>query len=124
MQIEWQDRARWFGIPILFTRYWLAGETLHRRRGPLWITEDRLPLYRVLDVQVRKSPLDRLLGLGTVVLYAADVTDSTFYLKGVRNPDEVADLIQTRVNELRERYGVRGRELYGTFMGEFGHGGP
>ena len=64
MTVEWQDRARWMGIPILFTRYWMAGETLYRRRGPLWITEDRLPLYRVLDVRVRKSPLDRLLGLG------------------------------------------------------------
>ncbi|WP_273000789.1 hypothetical protein [Hydrogenibacillus schlegelii] len=53
LTVEWQDSARWMGIPILFTTYWIAGETLYRRRGPLWITEDRLPLYRVLDVRVR-----------------------------------------------------------------------
>lgn len=111
------------GLPILFTRYWIAGAALYRRRGPLWITEDWLPLYRVLDVRVRKSPLHLLLGLGTVVVYAADVTDAELRLKGIRQPDQVAGMILMWASELRTAYGVRGWELYGTFTGEFGHGG-
>ncbi|WP_156920617.1 PH domain-containing protein [Thermicanus aegyptius] len=119
MNVEWQDRARWLGLPILFTRYWMVDETLHRRKGFLWIKEDRIPLYRILDIQVRKTPLDRILGLGTIVLYATDVTDSEMMLKGIKKADKVASLIQNRVNEVRQRYNIHGREMYGAFSGEF-----
>ena len=119
METIWKDRARVMGLPILFTRYWINKDMLHRRKGFFWINDDRLPLYRVLDVRVKRSPLDRILGLGTVVLYAADVTDVVFFLKGVRNPNELADLILERANELRTSYGIHGREMYGAFMGEF-----
>ena len=115
--MEWQDRARWLGLPVLFTRYWLSGETIYRRRGLLFVTEDRLPLYRVLDIRVQKSLFERLLGLGSVILYAADVTDRELVLRSIKRPDDVAELIQDRVNELRRVYNVRGREMYGALSG-------
>lgn len=115
--MEWQDRARWLGLPVLFTRYWLFGETIYRRRGLLFVTEDRLPLYRVLDIRVQKSLFERLLGLGSVILYAADVTDRELVLRSIKRPDDVAELIQDRVNELRRVYNVRGREMYGALSG-------
>lgn len=118
---SWTDVARWAGLPVLFERYRLAGDTLYVNRGFVSTREDRLLLYRVLDVQVRRSLLDRLLGLGTVVVYGADATDPVLELKGVRRPHEVADLIQSRAEESRARAGIRGREVYGAFAGEAEH---
>lgn len=116
--VLWTDVARWAGLPVLFERYRLAGDVLFVRRGLLTVREDRLFLYRVLDVQVRRGILDRLMGLGTVAVYSADATDPVLELKGVRRPYEVADLIQSRAEEARARAGIRGREVYGAFAGE------
>ncbi|MBT9252176.1 MAG: PH domain-containing protein [Brockia lithotrophica] len=114
--IIWQDRARLFGVPVLFTSYRISGETLFRKRGIFFVTEDRLPLYRVLDVQVKKTPLDLIFRTGTVVLYAADVSDPSMELKGIRNPNEVADLIMKLAESLRDKHGIRGKELVGALM--------
>lgn len=116
--VLWTDVARWAGLPVLFERYRLAGDVLFVRRGLLTVKEDRLFLYRVLDVQVRRGILDRLMGLGTVAVYSADATDPVLELKGVRRPYEVADLIQSRAEEARAKAGIRGREVYGAFAGE------
>lgn len=122
-EVVWSDVARWAGLPVLFERYRLAGDTLYVSRGLLSVTEDRLLLCRVLDVRVRRSLLDRLLGLGTVVVYGADATDPVLELKGVWRPREVADLIQERAEEARAKAGIRGREVYGAFAGEAEHFG-
>lgn len=116
--VLWSDRARWAGLPVLFERYTLDGEALRVSRGLVAVTEDRLLLYRVLDVRVRRGLLDRLLGLGCVTVYGADATDPVLELKGVRRPREVADLIQNLAEEARARAGVRGREVWGAFAGE------
>ncbi|WP_165847795.1 PH domain-containing protein [Ammonifex thiophilus] len=110
----WRDRARWFGLPVLFEWYELHGDRLAVRRGLLVVREDWVLLYRVLDVRVRRSLLDMLLGTGTVEVYAADATDPRLLLRGVRRPREVAAMIQEAAEAARAELGVRGRELFGA----------
>lgn len=114
----WSDKARWAGLPVLFTRYSMTDETIYVYRGLLFTTEDRLLLYRVLDIRVGRTLFNRILGTGTVVLYAADATEPALVMKGIKNPHEVADLVQRLAEDARARVGIRGTETFGAFAGE------
>ncbi|MGB9791752.1 MAG: PH domain-containing protein [Thermacetogeniaceae bacterium] len=112
------------GLPVLFENYFLTKDALHVRRGLLFRIEDRLLLYRVMDVRAGQTPFDRIIGTGTVVLYAADATDPVLVMRGVKRPFEVAELIQKLSENARAGLRLRGTETFGAFAGELPYGGP
>lgn len=115
----WKDTARVCGMPVLFENYKIIGETLYVQKGLLATKQDRILLYRVLDVEVIRGIMDRVLGTGTVVVYSADATDPTLRLTGVKNPEQVADMIQSLAEKAREKRGIAGREIYGAAGKDF-----
>jgi len=90
-------------LKILGSRYRLTTQRLFIERGLFSQTIDQTELIRVDDVQLRKTFVDRLLGLGTVAILSTDASDRQTLIEGVANPEAVAEAIRSRMRALRKR---------------------
>lgn len=112
----WYDRKRIFGMPISFTRYFLFEDKLIHSKGMLFTREGEILLYRIMDLEIKYSLFDRLLGIGTVVLYGSDVTESRFEIEKVKNPRDVLNYLSNLVEVQRAKLGIQGKDILGVLQ--------
>jgi membrane protein YdbS with pleckstrin-like domain len=74
------------------TRYTVTQDAVYRTKGLFGESEDRRPIAEIESVSVRQSPLDRFLGIGTIVLQLKEGKHER--LVGLRNPDVVRRKIE------------------------------
>ena len=110
----WKDRKRYFGLPLSFTRYSLSEDRLFISVGLLNIKDDEILLYRVRDIDTRRSLWQRLFGVGTVTVMSSDKTMPTLVLKNVKDPVMVKELIHQQVEQMKIRRRVRFGEIATT----------
>ena len=110
----WKDRKRYFGLPLSFTRYSLSEDRLFVSEGFLNIKDDEILLYRVRDIDTRRSLWQRLFGVGTVTVVSSDKTMPNLVLKNIKDPVFVKELIHKQVEEMKIRRRVRFGEIMGT----------
>jgi hypothetical protein len=67
------------------------------KQGLLTVRTDYLELYRVTDLVVEEPLGERILGYGRVVLVSSDRSQPKRVLRGVRDPEKMADLIRQHV---------------------------
>ena len=67
----WKDRKRYFGLPLSFTRYSLSEDRLFVSEGFLNLKDDEVLLYRVRDIDTRRSLWQRIFGMGTVTVVSS-----------------------------------------------------
>ena len=107
----WKDRKRYFGLPLSFTRYSLSEDRLFVSEGFLNLKDDEVLLYRVRDIDTRRSLWQRLFGVGTVTVISSDKTMPTLELKNVKDPLMVKELIHKQVEEVKIKRRVRFGEI-------------
>ena len=112
IQYLWKDRKRHFGLPLSFTRYSLSDDRLFTSVGFLNIRDDEILLYRVRDIDTRRSLGQRIFGVGTVTVISSDKTMPTLVLKNIKDPVFVKELIHQQVEEAKLKRRVR----YGEIM--------
>ena len=83
IQYLWKDRKRYFGLPLSFTRYSLSEDRLFLSVGFLSIKDDEILLYRVRDIDTRRTLWQRLFGMGTVTVASSDKTMPNLVLKNI-----------------------------------------
>ena len=110
----WKDRKRYFGLPLSFTRYCLSEDRLFISEGFLNLKDDEVLLYRVRDIDTRRTLWQRIFGVGTISVMSSDKTMPTLVLKNVRDPMMVKELIHNQVEETKIRRRVRFGEIMGT----------
>ena len=111
IEFLWKDRKRYFGLPLSFTRYCLSEDRLIISEGFLNIRDDEILLYRVRDVDTRRSLWQRLFGVGTVTVISSDKTMPSLVLKNIKDPIFVKELIHRQVEEMKIRRRVRFGEI-------------
>ena len=107
----WSDRKRYFGLPLSFTRYSLSEDRLFISEGFLNIKDDEILLYRVRDIDTRRSLWQRLFGVGTIIVVSSDKTMPNLVLQNVKDPVFVKELIHKQVEEMKIRRRVRFGEI-------------
>ena len=107
----WEDRKRYLGLPLSFIRYRLSADRLFISEGFLNIKDDEVLLYRVRDIDTRRSLWQRLFGVGTVTVLSSDKTMPTLELKNIKDPLFVKELIHKQVEEMKIRRRVRFGEI-------------
>jgi len=107
----WQDRKRYFGMPISFTRYALSEDRLFTSVGFLNIKDDEILLYRVRDIDTRRTLWQRLFGVGTVTVMSSDKTMPNLTLQNIKNPVAVKELLHKQVEEMKIKRRVRFGEI-------------
>lgn len=107
----WKDRKRYLGLPISFTRYSLSADRIFRETGVLNLKEEELLLYRVNDLELKRSLFQRLFGVGTVCVHSTDKTTPHMDLLSVKHPREVKELIFRSVEEAKAARRMRTMEV-------------
>lgn len=110
----WRDRKRHLGLPLSFTRYALSEDRLFISEGALNIRDDEVLLYRVRDIDTRRSLWQRLFGVGTVTVISSDKTMPNLVLKNIHDPVMVKELIHQQVEEVKIQRRVRFGEVMTT----------
>jgi len=98
-----KKRTKWFGLPICFTTYTIDEETINIRSGLVNITENDTYLYKVNDVKLTMSMVERIFKLGTVICYTGDTTDPVLRLTHIKHAKDVKEYILKMSEEARIR---------------------
>ena len=109
--LVWHDRKRiWCGLPWTFTQYGLSEDRLFVEHGFFNVKGYEVRLYRVLNVNISRSLIQRLFGLGTVHLDSTDRDLNCFDIVNIKNSDNVKELISESIEKERLRNRVSSRE--------------
>ena len=109
----WQDRKRYFGLPLSFTRYFLSEDRLFIEQGFLNIKADEVLLYRVRDIDLNMKLTQRIFGVGTVCVHSSDQSMPHLDLKNIKDPRTVKELIHRSVEEAKNKRRMRAMEVVG-----------
>jgi len=116
LSIIWKDRRRpIFGLPLSFTKYKLTEEKLLINTGLFSIKEEEIQLYRIMDVTLKCSFLQRIFNVGTIHCCSGDKTTPEFDIKDVKNPSNVKELLSKNIEIQRDNKRIAGREFLGDF---------
>jgi uncharacterized membrane protein YdbT with pleckstrin-like domain len=107
----WQDKKRYFGLPLSFTRYAMSEDRLFTSVGLLNLKDDEVLLYRVRDIDTSRSLWQRLFGVGTVTIMSSDKSMPNMVLKNIKNPVDVKERIHEQVEDMKIRRRVRFGEI-------------
>lgn len=94
------------GVCVLICRshrYTLTNQRLRLERGIIAKDVEELELYRVIDTASEQSVIQRLLGVGTVVVVSSDQRSPQFVMPWVHNPRDLREQIR-QLGEVRRRW--------------------
>lgn len=97
------ERKRWvfLGLPFTFTKYTIEEEKITINKGFLNAVEDSVYMYKIVDLKLQRSFLERMVGIGTIVCYTGDVTDKILRIEHIKHSKEINDFIFENSEEMR-----------------------
>ena len=87
------QRLLLFGLPWTFTKYELRDNDLTIIKGFLTVRENDCYMYKVSDVEITRTLMQRLFGLSTITCFTSDVTDKTIVMKNIKHGREIKDFL-------------------------------
>lgn len=119
VEVVQQERKRWllFGLPFTFTKYTLTNRKILINSGFFTSREDEILLYRVLDMTLSRTLIQKLFGLGTVIVEAQDKFQPTLVVKNIRNSQQFKDNLSYLVEEEKLRLRMRRGEIINDGFG-------
>ena len=81
--MPYKEKKRWafLGLPWTFTTYTVTDEIITVNSGFLKRVENDCYIYKVIDVRLEVSLIERIFGLGTVHCLSGDMTDPDLRLR-------------------------------------------
>ena len=109
MSTEFIERKRllFFGLPWTFTKYTVKEDVITINTGVLNTQEYDCYMYKVQDVKLQTSLLERLFKLGTVLCYTGDNTNPILTIAHIKNAKAVKDFIL----EMSEKARIKRRTM-------------
>lgn len=108
----WKARKRlWCGLPWTFTVYSFDEERLYVETGFFNQRQDEVRLYRIVDIAMTRTLLQRIFGLGTVHLVTSDKSLGSFDLVNIKNTYEIKEQLSGLIEKQRDYKKVSTREF-------------
>jgi len=86
--------------------YEITADRIEWSRGIVSRKFDKLDMFRVVDLKLRRSLFDCIVGIGTVTLITTDKTDPEFVFEKIRKPRQLYDTIKKASLDAAIRGGV------------------
>lgn len=109
----WRERKRllFFGLPWTFTVYRLTKDRLLIKRGFFTTREDEVRLYRIMDISLRRTLIQKMFGLGTIQCHTSDKTMGDFEIINIKKSYEVKNMLSDLIEKERMEKRVSNREF-------------
>ncbi len=94
-ELRYKERSRWLflGLPWTFTKYEIRDNVLTVIKGFFTVKEDDCYMYKISDVEITSSLMQRICGMSTITLFTSDVTDRTIVMKNIKHGREIKDFL-------------------------------
>ena len=104
-EMRYKERSRWllFGLPWTFTKYEIRDNDFTIIKGFFTVRENDCYMYKIVDVQLERSLMERIMGLGTVVCYTSDTTDKVLRIMHVKHAEQIKNFILEKSEKMRRR---------------------
>jgi len=86
--------------------YTVTGEQLVYEHGVFTRSRDYIELYRIVDFDEKRSFLQLILGLKTIVVHSGDRTMPKLRIIGIRDATDVVGCLRDRVSYNRKRMNI------------------
>ena len=126
-EFEWHDRKHIGWFPIGLTSYKIENGKIFVNKGLFNVTSNQTRLYRITDMQMRRTFWQRLLfHTGTLILISKVDADHEIKFENIKNPELLNSTLSDLIEADRKKNNVLGKEFYspGCGSGFGGHGGP
>ncbi len=93
--MTFRERKRWlfFGLPFTFTVYSIKDDMITVDTGFFKKEENDCYMYKVVDVKLTRTFIERIFGLGTITCITGDSTDAILLIKHIKKSKEIKDYI-------------------------------
>jgi len=93
-------------VDVRFTTYKVTTERIELEKG--WISKqlDNLDLFRVKDIRLSIGILDRIFGIGNLIIVSRDTTDPVLSLRGLYDSRALYDRLKKEAIRADRRRGV------------------
>lgn len=99
--------AIWKALSTAKTDFSLTTQRLMLETGVFTRELEEIELYRIKDTQLRRSFIQRMVGLGTVTVVSSDETMPTLLIPSIKDPVDVRQKVRENVEFVRRARGVR-----------------
>ena len=114
-EVLWSGKPYSFiGLPWNFTTYVITDKKIVIRKGFLNIKEEKIELYRIVDMSMDLPLSQRIFKCGTINLVSKDVSSPSTSLKQVKDPYKVHKILEESIAAQKKDYGVLGKDIYGV----------
>lgn len=93
-----------------FTRYSVSKDRFFISKGFFSVKDDEVRLYRIMDISLERSFMQRLVGVGTIKVCSGDKTMGDFEIKNIKRPKATKELLSDLVEKQRDIKRVVNRE--------------
>lgn len=110
------ERKRWtfFGLPFTFTKYTVYEKKLLINSGFFKSIEEEILLYRVMDMTMSRTLIQKIFKLGTITLHSQDKTTPILVIKNIKNVGEFKNILSNAIEKDKIRLRVRRNEIIDT----------
>ena len=116
MEKLWEDKQRmWFGAPLSFTNYSLTNDRIFIESGLINKKYGEIRLYRCFDVTLKCSFIQRIFGLGTIIVNANDADTPRLEIRNIVNSSEVKEIISEQIEKERIRNRTISKDLFNPY---------
>ena len=93
--VEFVERKRWlfFGLPFTFTKYTVKEDLITIDSGLFKTVQNDCYMYKVQDVSLTVTLIERIFRLGTIRCHTGDTTNPVLLIEHVRNAKAIKDFI-------------------------------
>lgn len=96
-----KKRTALFALPIYFTTYTITEDMLNIKEGFFKITENDCYMYKIQDVTLTMTLIERIFKLSTITCHTGDTTNPIIVLKHIKNGRAIKEFLLQASDEAR-----------------------
>ncbi|MBQ2986007.1 MAG: PH domain-containing protein [Tyzzerella sp.] len=101
IQFVEKKRTALFALPIYFTTYTITEDMLNIKEGFFKITENDCYMYKIQDVSMTMTLIERIFKLSTITCHTGDTTNPIIVLKHIKNGRTIKEFLLQASDEAR-----------------------
>lgn len=96
-----KKRTAFLGLPLFFTTYTITDDMINVKEGLFKLVENDCYMYKVQDVTLTRTLIERIFGLSTVVCHTGDTTNPQLVLQHIKNGKLIKEFLLQASDEER-----------------------